>query len=107
VPEMSERERYADKTRHHIDYCLNLLGIRVWERRCQLIARLDGEWTFLGPPRDLPIYVPNDLAALRSVGTDALRVTAWQYCQDHPGTDIREVMSLSKPFDTALDQHDS
>ena len=33
--------RNVDRQARHIDYCLNLLGIRVWETSCQLIAKGD------------------------------------------------------------------
>ena len=102
----SER-RYADQSASHIDYRLNILGIRVWEHSCQLIARAaGGSWTSLGLQWELPIDIPHDKVTLKAAGSDTLRVTAWQYEQEHPGTDIREVMSQRKPFRVALTEHD-
>ena len=98
--------RNADTKLSHIDYCLNLLGIRVWSDRCQLIAKGDGNWLPLGPKWDLPVEVPLDATALKQSGTDTLRLTAWQYLNEHPGTDIYEVLSQRKPFDQALNEHE-
>ena len=103
---MSER-RYADQSASHIDYCLNILGIRVWEHACQLVAKTsNGSWASLGLQWELPIEIPHDEVTLRNAGSDTLRLTAWQYEQEHPGTDIREVMSQRRPFAVALTEHD-
>jgi hypothetical protein len=71
--------RFADPDANHIDYCLNILGVRVWRDVCQLIAKSDGQWTFIGPKWDLPIEIPTDEQSLKDAGTDTLRLTAWQY----------------------------
>jgi hypothetical protein len=98
--------RNADKKLSHIDYCLQQLGIRVWAESCQLIAKGDGNWGPLGPKWDLPIEVPQDATALKTAGSDTLRLTAWQYRQEHPGTDLSEVLSQRKNFSAALNEHD-
>ncbi len=48
--------RSADPGAGTIDYRLNILGIRVSEHGCQLVAKGgDGErWNTIGPRRDLP-----------------------------------------------------
>jgi hypothetical protein len=97
--------RNADRQHQHIDYCLNILGIRVLEKACRLIAKGNGEWSPIGPLWDLPLEIPRDETELRNAGIDALRVTAWQYEREHPGTDIRDVLSQTIPFGTALDRH--
>jgi hypothetical protein len=99
--------RNADKTLCHIDYCLQLLGIRIWANSCQLTAKGNGNWGPLGPKWDLPIEVPQDAEALKTAGTDTLRLTAWQYMNEHPGTDICDVLSQKKQFDNALNEHDT
>ena len=98
--------RNADKALNHIDYCLKQLGIRVWSDSCQLIAKGNGNWGPLGPKWDLPIDVPQDAATLKTAGSDPLRLTAWQYLNEHPGSDICEVLSQRKDFHDALDEHD-
>jgi hypothetical protein len=35
--------KVADAVARTIDYRLNILGIRVWENSCQLVARSSGE----------------------------------------------------------------
>jgi hypothetical protein len=87
---MKKGERFADSSARHIDNCLNILGIRVWETQCQVIAN----W-------DLPVQIPSDEITLRSAGADTMRLTAWPYQMEHPGTDIGEVLSQRKPFSTA------
>ena len=98
--------RNADSNLNHIDYCLNLLGVRVWRNSCQLIAKGDGNWGPLGPKWDLPIEIPKTPSELKTAGTDTLRLTAWQYENEHPGTDLREVFSQQKDFSTALSEHE-
>ena len=97
--------RNADRERQHIDYCLNILGIRVQEHSCHLIAKGDGNWSAIGPKWDLPIHIPQGDVELRAIGTDTLRLTAWQYEREHPGTDLREVLSQTKSFKVALESH--
>jgi hypothetical protein len=98
--------RIVDRETQQIDYHLNLLGVRVWRRACQLIARSDGKWASIGPERSLPIDIPHDELSLQAAASDTLRLTAWQYEQEHPGTDIRAVLSGKKSFDTALGDRD-
>jgi hypothetical protein len=98
--------RIVDREAQQIDYYLNILGIRVWRSACQLIARSEGKWTSIGPKHNLPIDIPRDEPSLREAGSDTLRLTAWQYEQEHPGTDIRAVLSAKKDFDSALRDRD-
>lgn len=98
--------RNANTALSHIDYCLQQLGIRVWATCCQLIAKGNGSWGPLGPKWDLPIEIPQDATALKTADSDALRLTAWQYSREHPGTDISEVLSQRKKFADALNKHD-
>ena len=98
--------RIIDREAQQIDYRLNILGVRVWRSACQLIARTEGRWTSIGPKHSLPIDIPHDESSLREAGSDTLRLTAWQYEQEHPGTDIRAVLSGEKNFDIALGDHD-
>ena len=98
--------RVIDREAQQIDYRLNLLGVRVWRSACQLIAKGQGTWASVGPKRSLPIDIPYDEQTLSEAGSDALRLTAWQYEREHSGTDIRAVLSGKKDFDTALKDHD-
>ena len=94
--------RIVDSEACHIDYRLNLLGVRVRDKDCQLIARGNGSWEPMGPKWELPVHIPADEATLRAASTDTLRLTAWQYDQEHPNSDLRPVLSLEKDFKQAL-----
>jgi hypothetical protein len=72
----------------HRDYCLNQLGIRVWESHCQLIAKSGNGWNPLGPRLTLPVAVPHTPAELAEFSGDALGVTAYQYKEVYPETDL-------------------
>jgi len=94
--------RIVDSEACDIDYRLNLLGVRVRDKDCQLIARGNGSWEPMGPKWELPVNIPADEATLRAASTDTLRLTAWQYDQEHPNSDLRPVLSLEKDFKQAL-----
>ena len=101
-----KNRRIVDREAQYIDYHLNLLGVRVWRSACQLIARGQGTWAAIGPKRTLPIDIPHDEPTLQEAGSDPLRLTAWQFEREHPGTDIRAVLSGEKDFETALEEDD-
>jgi hypothetical protein len=98
--------RIVDRAAQQIDYHLNILGVRVWRNSCQLSARAEGNWTSIGPKRNLPIDIPRYEQSLQAAGSDTLLLTAWQYEQAHPGRDIRAVLSGKLKFDTALGNDD-
>lgn len=85
-----------------IDYRLNLLGIRIWEDGCQLIAKRDDGWTTIGPGWDLPIIVPISASEVNAASGLTLHLTAYQYDMEHPGSDLRAILSREKDFDAAL-----
>lgn len=86
-----------------IDYRLNILGIRVWEHSCQLIAKSGTAWSPIGPRWDLPIHIPNGAEELKMAAAEPLRLTAYQYCAEYPGSDLAEVLSETKDFAAALE----
>jgi hypothetical protein len=94
--------RVVDRVGRVIDYRLNILGIRVWENACQLIARSGGEWSALGPRWDLPVHVPRNADELKDAVADTLRLTAYQYNAERPGSDLVEVLSKARNFESAL-----
>ena len=69
--------RNGDVAARHIDYCLNILGIRVWSDGCQLVAKAPGTWLPFGQRKNLPIELPHDFATQQAAGNCALEVTAW------------------------------
>jgi hypothetical protein len=94
--------RIVNRNGRWIGHRLNILGIRVWENACQLVARNGTEWITLGPPRDLPVQVPRNAEELRSAASDPLRLTAYQYVTEHPGSDLAELLAKGKDFETAM-----
>lgn len=68
---------------------------------CQLSAKSGTDWFVVGPMRALPVMVPNDPA---EIGTDPLLLTAYQYDQEHPGSDLYDVLAQRKDFDEAINQ---
>ena len=94
--------RHADIERRHIDYCLNITGIRVSRNVCQLMAKVDGRWDLIGLLRALPVEVPHDAASVAAAGDDPVRLIAYQYEREYPGRDLRAVLEKAKDFDVAL-----
>jgi hypothetical protein len=84
-----------------IDYRLNILGVRVWENCCQLVAKSCNDWGPIGPRWDLPISVPQNAEELKLASADTLRMTAYQYDVERPGSDLVEVLSKRKNFSAA------
>ena len=94
--------KIADAASGTLDYRLNILGVRVWEQSCQLIAKSAQGWETLGPRWNLPVQVPRDAAELKAAGADTLRLTAYQYHVERTGSDIVEVLGKTKDFAAAL-----
>lgn len=94
--------RVASPGGRFIDYRLNILGIRVWENSCQLISRSGEEWTTIGPRWDLPMHVPQNSEELRAAAAEPLRLTAYQYCADSPGSDLARMLSQVEDFSVAM-----
>ena len=82
--------RVENPAARFIGYQLHILGIRVWEHSCQLIARSGAEWSTLGPRSDLPVNVPHKADELKAASEDPLRLTAFQYCAEYPGQTWRK-----------------
>jgi len=97
--------RVVDKNGRTIDYRLNILGVRVWEHSCQLISKGSEGWTALGPRWDLPVQVPRNDDELKMASADTVRLTAYQYDAERPGSDIVAVLNRSKDFSAALGEH--
>jgi hypothetical protein len=71
--------KVADSAAGMIDYRLNILGIRVWEHSCQLIARSGKVGGTIGPRCDLPAHVSQNAgelktAAAKPLGADRLSI---------------------------------
>jgi hypothetical protein len=97
--------RVTNKVERYISYRLNILGLRVWQDRCQLVAKdRNGRWAPLGDARALPITLPENPA---EISTDALLLTAYQYDTERPGSDLRSVLARSRTFGEALNDPNS
>jgi len=92
----------AESGAGRIDYRLNILGIRVWKDSCQLIAKTSRGWEALWPQWKLPVRVPQNSEEMKDAAADTLRLTAYQYNTEQPGSDLVEVLSKRKDFSAAL-----
>jgi hypothetical protein len=96
--------RVVNRDAGMIDYRLNLLGVRVWKNAAQLIAKWhENEWATIGPRQELPVKFPVAPPDLKDAAGDTLRLTAYQFDMECPGTDLRAVLALEKDFEAALE----
>jgi hypothetical protein len=97
--------KVVDAKGRKIDYYLNIIGIRVWEHSCRLIAknpRAKNGWTVIGAPRELPLSVPRNVEGLKETDRGPLVMTAFQYRAEFPDSDLPEVLGRRKKFEEAL-----
>jgi hypothetical protein len=91
-----------NKEQGWIGHRLNMLGIRVWPDRCQLVAKAGKEWITLGPPRNLPFDIPKNADELASAADDPLLITAYQYVAEFPDSDLMDMLSKRKDFESVI-----
>jgi hypothetical protein len=94
--------KVVNREERWIGFRLHILGIRVWEDACQLVAKNGDQWVTLGPPRELPVKVPSTAEELKEAAADPLRLTAYQYVCENEGTDLPELLAKNKKFDSAM-----
>jgi hypothetical protein len=94
--------KIVDAESRRIDYRLNILGVRVWENSCRLIAKTEKGWIPVGGPHEFPLKVPEDSADLQSREQSPLTMTLFQYKEEFPYSDMPEVLSREKAFDAAI-----
>src|SRR5256885_1169101 len=100
---MGECVLVINKQEGWIGHRLNILGVRVWgDSTCQLVARTEGGWLPLGPPRSLPVAVPTNAEQLLNAAHDPLLITAYQYMAEYPHSDLAALLSKRKDFHTVL-----
>ncbi len=85
-----------------LDYRLNILGIRVTATGCQLIAKTSDEWGPIGQHQALPVQVPRNAEEFKEAADSPLKLTAYQFNAENPGSDIAEVLDQSKDFAAAM-----
>jgi hypothetical protein len=96
---MSTEELTDESCKSHgswVGYRLNILGIRVSKKECQLVARSGSTWETIGAGRSLPVQIPQNVEQLKDAATDSLRMTAQQYVTSQNESDLREVLSQEK-----------
>jgi hypothetical protein len=98
--------RVVNRTNATIDYRLlrRNEGLRVWKDRCQIIAPLGTDWTAVGPQLELPLEVPTSVEDFRNPedSRNVVRVAAFFYELQQPGSDLFAVLMKEKTFETAL-----
>lgn len=94
--------RTVDARSRTIDYRLNILGIRVWGDACQLISKTGGQWVPIGTREMLPVRLVRSANELTETWADALRVTAYQFEREFPGSDLIDVLLQKKDFSLAF-----
>jgi hypothetical protein len=98
--------RIVNRTNATVDYRLRRRneGLRVWKDRCQIISPLGSDWTEVGPQLELPLEVPSFVEDFRN-GADTrnvIRVAAFFYEFQQPGSDLFAVLMKEKPFESAF-----
>jgi hypothetical protein len=94
--------RIVDFRTDAIDYRLNILGIRVWRDACQLISRTGAQWVPIGSRELLPLKLVRSVHELTENWADALRVTAYQFEREYPGSDLIDLLLQKVDFNAAL-----
>lgn len=92
----------ANQEEGWIGFRLNILGIRVWPGKCQLVAKTAEQWMVLGPQRTLPLKVPSNPKELAQAASDPLLITAFQYVAEQPASDLADLLAQKKDFPSAL-----
>jgi hypothetical protein len=96
--------KVVHRSERWIGYRLNILGIRVSEIGCQLVAKSGERWVTLGPRHDLPLHVPQNTEELKAAAADTLRLTAYQYMNEHKESDLADLLAQRKDFEAAMQQ---
>lgn len=89
--------RVVNRDKRYITYTLNILGLRVFEGVCELVARDGNDWVSIGNTKPLPIRMSdhNDSA-------DPLLLTISQYTATFPDSDLVPVLEGRRSVDQAL-----
>jgi hypothetical protein len=90
--------RVVNRKRRYISYTLNILGLRVFEGMCELIARNGDEWVSIGSAKKLPL----DFSTENGQESDPFLLTVSQYSQAFPGSDLIPVLQGERKFEQAL-----
>lgn len=91
-----------DRKEKWIGHRLNILGVRVADDHCQLVAKAGKDWITMGITRALPIRVPVTAEELLSAANDPLLITAYQYMAEYPDSNLARLLSKELDFDSVL-----
>ena len=91
--------RSVNKQKAYIAYTLNILGIRVFNGWCQLIARHGEEWVEIGVRRMLPIDLSE---GVHGTSSDPVVLTILQYHSACPHDGLMDLVQGKKSFSEAL-----
>lgn len=80
---------------------LNILGLRVFEGRCELIAKHGDQWVAIGNARELPLDAHADQHS------DPLLLTVSQYDVTFPDTDLLPLLQGKRSIEQALRNNSS
>jgi len=93
--------RVVNREERYISYTLNILGLRVFDGMCELIARQGNEWVSIGSAKKLPV----DLSVEAGQESNPLLLTVSQYSQAFPGSDLVPVLQGQRKFEQAQAAH--
>jgi hypothetical protein len=90
--------RVVNQQKRCISYTLNILGLRVFEGQCELIAKHGGQWVAIGNVKKLPLNVdmhPDNQS-------DPLLLTVSQYSVTFPDSDLLPLLQGTRSLEQAL-----
>lgn len=93
--------RIINKQKGYIAYTLNILGIRIYEATCQLIARQGTSWVAIGADRHLPVEIPE---TIDTMAADPLLLTVFQLRAAFPDSDLVDLLTGRRRLADALEQ---
>ena len=93
--------RVINQEKRCVSYMLNILGLRVFEGRCELIAKHGDQWVAIGNARELPLDEHADRHS------DPLLLTVSQYDVTFPDTDLLPLLQGKRSIEQALRNNSS
>ena len=90
--------RVINQEQRCVSYMLNILGLRVFEGRCELIAKHRDQWVAIGNARELPLDEHMDA----DQHSDPLLLTVSQYDVTFPDTDLLPLLQGKRSIEQAL-----
>jgi hypothetical protein len=95
--------RVINQEKRCVSYMLNILGLRVFEGRCELIAKHGDEWVAIGNARELPL----DESVRADQHSDPFLLTVSQYDVTFPDSDLLPLLQGKRSIEQALSSNRS